>query len=236
VRLDRYLSEERLVPSRNKAAELIKSGMVCVNEKMVQKPSFEIVHGVDDVVVLAEKQYVSRAAHKLKDFLDHLGIDLHNDAVLDIGSSTGGFVQVALEYGAQTVTAVDIGSDQLHASLRGDNRIDLFEQTDIREFQSTKRFDLVTCDISFISVGMILEQIDRLAKERIIILFKPQFEVGKAVKRDRRGVVQDEHAVKKSMEDFLIACAQRGWHLIDERDSSVAGKEGNVERLYYFQK
>jgi len=221
--------------SRNKAQELIKRGYVKVNDKIIKKPSFAVEKN-DKVEVLQNDGYVSRAAYKLKNYLQKHSINFKNKTVLDIGSSTGGFTQVALEEGAKKVVSVDVGREQLHESLRGNSKIDLFENTDIREFSYPEKFDIVVSDVSFISLLKIIEKIDELSEDEIILLFKPQFEVGKDVKRDKRGVVTDNEAVQKAKENFEKECLNLGWELVRSEESSIKGKEGNTEFIYHFKK
>jgi len=233
LRLDSYLSE-RFGISRTKAQRFIQEGVVCVEGVCITKNSHEVVEG-SDVVLHVEKDYVSRAALKLLPFLQEAGISVAGKEALDIGSSTGGFTQVLLEMGAKHVTCVDVGSHQLHDSLRGDKRISLYEQTDIRNFES-EPFELVVSDVSFISLLKILDTIDTLAKDEIVLLFKPQFEVGRGVKRDKKGVIKDEKAVQKAMIGFEDACTLKGWKLLCKAPSKITGKDGNLEYCYYFKK
>ncbi|DAB29013.1 MAG TPA: TlyA family rRNA (cytidine-2'-O)-methyltransferase [Sulfurimonas sp. UBA12504] len=235
ARLDNYLVENGFCESRNKAQELIKEGFVCINDKEILKSSYQVeVH--DNVSVGEHKKYVSRSAHKLSTFLDAIEMDVKEKIALDIGSSTGGFTQVLLEYGAKEVSAVDVGRDQLHKNLRADNRVFSYESCDIREFVSEKNFDLIVSDVAFISLLYILDAVDRLASKDIILLFKPQFEVGKAVKRDNNGVVQDEKAIQNAMIKFEDACELKGWKLVKKLPSKLSGKEGNLEYCYYYKK
>lgn len=235
MRLDIYLHEKLGIQSRNKASELIKNGLVLVNEKIIEKPSFEIL-GDNKVKVIADDFYVSRAAFKLKYFLESINLPLKNKKVLDIGSSTGGFAQILLANDVASVTCIDVGSNQLHETLRNNPKIKLFENTDIRNFQSDEKFDVCTCDVSFISVTKIINDIDRLVSKDIIILFKPQFEVGANVKRDKHGVVTDENAITKSKAIFFSECSKLGWKLTLNAQSELKGKEGNIEEFYYFEK
>ncbi|WP_457744542.1 23S rRNA (cytidine-2'-O)-methyltransferase TlyA [Sulfurimonas sp.] len=235
MRLDNYLVENDFVESRNKAQTLVKEGLVLVGDKVIKKPSFQVEEG-DTVKVAEHKSYVSRAAFKLDAFLDELRLDVEGMVALDIGSSTGGFTQVLLERGVQEVSAVDVGRDQLHHSLRENSKVFVFEGCDIREFSSEKAFDLIVSDVAFISLLYILDDVDRLASKDIILLFKPQFEVGRQAKRDKNGVVLDLKAIDKAMVKFEDACRFKGWNLMKKSPSSLAGKEGNIEYCYYYEK
>ena len=236
MRLDRYIFEQALAQSRNKAAELIEEGSVWVNGNVEKKSAFEVKE-TDCVEVKKLHQYVSRAGLKLRGFLnENKTLHVRNKKVLDIGSSTGGFVQVWLEEGALSVTAVDVGSEQLHASLRDDTRLILHENTDIRSFVSPQTYDIVSCDVSFIGIEALLENINTLASHTIVILFKPQFEVGKEVKRTTKGVVKDSSAIIRAQHRFEAQAITLGWQLCVKSDSTLKGKEGNVETFYYFEK
>ncbi|RUM75385.1 MAG: TlyA family RNA methyltransferase, partial [Sulfurovum sp.] len=148
------------------------------------------------------------------------------------GSSTGGFVQILLENGVKSVTAVDVGSNQLHHSLRDNPKVEIFEETDIRDFQSDIAFDIVTCDVSFISILQIIEDIDRLSDSDMILLFKPQFEVGRGVKRDSRGVVVNLEAIAEAKCRFEEKAIELGWELCYSTPSKLSGKSGNIEYLF----
>ncbi|MCL4432760.1 MAG: TlyA family RNA methyltransferase [Epsilonproteobacteria bacterium] len=235
MRLDSYLVELGLVESRNKAQQLIKDHAVSVDGKIIDKVSFEADETMS-VTMADNAQYVSRAAIKLKGFLPFTQWDLTGLNALDIGSSTGGFTQVLLEEGVAHVTCVDVGSDQLHPSLRSDERVSVFENTDIRNFNPEKTYDIVTCDVAFIPLELVLESIDRLSARYVVILFKPQFQVGREVKRDKNGVVKDNSAIGKAMIKFEDTCSLLGWKLIAKEIAHIAGKEGNQETCYGFIK
>lgn len=231
-RLDSYLVEQGFVESRNKAAELIKAGAVEVNGFVTTKLSYKVEN---PNIVINEKIYISRAGKKLELFLDEINFCVTGRECLDVGSSTGGFVQVLLDGGAKEVVAVDVGKEQLHHSLKTNPKVISYEGCDIRDFKSEKKFDLVSCDLSFISLSYVLEPIFYYAKSEIIFLFKPQFEVGKEVKRDRKGVVKDRHAIEKVVREFETQVMKTG-KIIEKKESRLKGKEGNVEWFYLVKK
>ena len=234
TRLDQYLVDNKLVDSRNKAQQLIKDSKVSVNKKVITKASFKVS---DELIELDDEHvYVSRAAYKLKNFLPLLPFEVKGMHALDIGSSTGGFTEVLLMNGVASVTSVDVGSSQLHEKLLNDERVKSVENQDIRTFSTDNTFDLITCDVSFISLHHILDAINRLGSKYMILLFKPQFEVGKDVKRDKNGVVMDKKAISATMLKFEDTCALLGWDKVLMEASSITGKEGNIEYCYCYAK
>jgi len=234
MRLDQYLFKNSYVQSRNRAKELIQNGLVLVNNQKITKPSYNIEDAL--IQILSDKEFVSRAGKKLRAFLDSHHIDIKDRYCLDIGSSTGGFIEVLLDEGARMVDGVDVGKDQLHPKIRASNRVRSFQECDIREFESERVYDLITCDVSFVGISYILDTIDTLAQDDIIILFKPQFEVGKDVKRDKKGVVKDAKAIEDAKLSFIKSAEQTGWSLIHTKESQIRGKEGNIEIFYHFKK
>lgn len=227
MRLDVYLFENGFAKSRQKAQELIKLGAVYLNSQLCLKNSLEIMEQ-DRVEVKILKQWVARSAQKLDLFLQTQNIKIQNKRVLDIGSSTGGFAEVLLERGANEVVCVDVGDHQLHSTLRENPKIILYENQDIRTFFAPP-FELVVCDVSFISLRLIIAKIFELCSRECILLFKPQFEVGKAVKRNKKGVLQDKQSVEVALEGFLDLTQEIGFVLQDCQKSQVKGKNGNEE-------
>ncbi|HJE02498.1 MAG TPA: TlyA family RNA methyltransferase [Aliarcobacter thereius] len=236
MRLDLYLTKYFNIQSRNKALELIKSNKVKIDGKIVSKASFLIDESMK-IELLEENFYVSRAAYKLKYFLEefkNIEFDLKNKIALDIGSSTGGFTQILLENSVKKVFCVDVGSNQLHERVKKSDKIEFFENCDIRDFRSKISFDIITCDVSFISILNIIDAIYSLEFKNIIILFKPQFEVGTGVKRDKKGVVKDEKAKKLARDRFLAKTLKLNWILEKNSISKLEGKDGNSEEFFYF--
>jgi 23S rRNA (cytidine1920-2'-O)/16S rRNA (cytidine1409-2'-O)-methyltransferase len=237
MRLDLYLAKYYNIQSRNKANELIKNKKVKVNNKIITKPSFKINDKNINLEILEENVYVSRSALKLKYFLFELtDLVLENKIALDIGSSAGGFTQILLENKIKNITCVDVGSNQLHNLIKNDNRIIIKENQDIRDFKSDIKFDIVVCDVSFISIHNIIKSIDNLASKDIIILFKPQYEVGKNIKRNKNGVVQDKKAIQIQRDKFINKTLDLKWNLRHSSLSKISGKNGNIEELFYFTK
>lgn len=219
--------------SRNKANELIKGKKVTVEGKAVTKPSF-LVKKDDKIEIQKDELYVSRSAMKLKNYLLEHPTEIKNRTCLDVGSSTGGFTQVLLEHEPQSVTCVDTGKKQLHQDIKNNDKVIVYEECDIRDYKEDKRYDLIVSDVSFISLAKIIEKLDRLAKKQLILLFKPQFEVGMQAKRNKKGVVTDIEAIEEAMVFFEKETTTLGWKLIRKEKSSILGKEGNVEFIYEF--
>jgi len=234
MRLDKYLVEKGFFESRNRALDAIKRGKVFVNGE-VAKASYKCSDETN-IDIDQEKFYVSRAAKKLELFLEEYSMDLKDKNALDIGSSTGGFVQILLENEVASVACVDVGSNQLHHSLREQEKVAVFEETDIRIFEPSEHFELVTCDVSFISILQIIDDINRLSSKDMILLFKPQFEVGRAVKRDSRGVVVNLEAIAEAKEKFEAKTRELGWKMCYSSTSKLTGKSGNIEYIYHFRK
>ena len=231
MRLDEFLVKEKFVESRNKAKELIKNKKVKVDGKIVTKPSLNVDNPNIEIL---EKVYVSRAAWKLKNYLEKYNISFKDKSVIDVGSSTGGFSEVALEKGAKRVVCVDVGSNQLHKKLRENKKIEVYENTDIRDFESDKKFDILVSDVSFISLLKIFDKLATLSDE-MILLFKPQFEVGVEAKRDKRGVVVDKDAIIKARENFE-KYINKDFEILRSEESSIKGKEGNIEYIYHLRR
>lgn len=230
-RLDILLAERKLVVSRSQAESYVRMGKVTVNGKVVTKPGFAV--GESDVIKLnADEQYVSRAALKLKSADAAFHIDWKNKTVLDVGSSTGGFTQYALQHGAAKVFAVDVGTDQLHPSLRSDGRIELHEKTDIRDFTTDENIDIVVGDVSFISLREILPHVVSIIRPStmVIAMVKPQFEAGHSDVK-HKGVIKNDRMRRDILKDFEN-WAQKLFKIVDKKDSEVAGSKGNVERFY----
>jgi 23S rRNA (cytidine1920-2'-O)/16S rRNA (cytidine1409-2'-O)-methyltransferase len=232
-RLDRELTQRAIVTSRSQAENYIKLGVVLVNKKIVKKPSFAVSD--DDVLQLVSEQYVSRAALKLASIAEQFSLDFRDTTVLDVGSSTGGFTDYALQHGAKKVVAVDVGTNQLHPSLRVNPKVELHEKTDIRDFSSQQKFSYIVADVSFISLTKILPSLKSFSTKQteLIMMCKPQFEAG----RDQinKGIVKNSAIRRSVLKDFEAWLLGNGFKIVDKADSHVAGTKGNVERFYKLQ-
>jgi 23S rRNA (cytidine1920-2'-O)/16S rRNA (cytidine1409-2'-O)-methyltransferase len=232
-RIDRLLVERGLFDSRAKAQAAIEAGLVHAGDALVRKASEEIA--VDAPLhASAAHPYVSRGGVKLATALDHFGFDPKGRICLDVGASTGGFTQVLLERGAKRVIAVDVGRGQLHASLRARPQVVSMEETDIRTLSPARLVevpDLVTIDVSFISLKLVLPATLALAKApvQLITLIKPQFEAGRAAAK--KGVVRDADVHAAVCADIAAFVASLGWRVLGVIPSPIAGGDGNAEFL-----
>lgn len=230
MRLDQYIATTYAF-TRNKAQALISAGLVSVNEKTITRTSYE-VSGEEDFLIQVDKriQWVSRSAGKLDGFFREIGvIEIDWKNCLDIGSSTGGFTQILLERWAHHIDAVDVGTDQLHETIKKNPRVTSYEQMDIRKF-SPKQYDIIVCDVSFISLRDIIPELERFAgiDTEIFLLFKPQFEVGREHLR-KTGVPKDKKIVEQKLGEFELFLVEQGFHLIKKSPATVIGEAGNEE-------
>ena len=233
LRADRLLVERGLFESRAKAQAAIEAGHVTANDALVRKPSEEIP--VDAALsASAAHPYVSRGGVKLSAALDHFGFDPQNRVCLDVGASTGGFTQVLLERGARRIYAVDVGHGQLHNSLLVRPEIVSLEATDIRALSRARLDvppDLVTIDVSFISLKLVLPSVSPLAttSAQLVALIKPQFEAGRSAVK--KGIVRDSALHAAVCDDMAKFAASLGWHVLGVIPSPIEGGDGNAEFL-----
>ena len=231
ARLDTELAKRGLTQSRSQAENLIRLGQIEVDGRIASKPGQPV--GPDSIIkLLASERYVSRAGLKLASVAANFKIDFTDKVVLDIGSSTGGFTDYALQHGASKVISVDVGTDQLHPSLRSDERIELHEKTDIRDFVTDQTIDIIVGDVSFISLREILPHVAKNLMQpstQLVAMVKPQFEAGRG--QVNKGVIKNDKVRRQILADFE-EWSQRYFVVRDKRDSDVAGQKGNVERFY----
>lgn len=240
ARLDQALVARGLMPSRARAQAEIAAGTVLVNGTVVQKAAAKISE--TDVLTLSAPSipYVSRAGLKLAGALDVFDVKVQGRQALDLGASTGGFVEVLLAHGAAHVVAVDVGHGQLHEKVASDARVSNLEGTDARNLAADMlpyAPDLITTDMSFISLTKALQPALDLAAPGadLIALVKPQFEVGRA-NIGRGGIVKDEAARQKALSDVRGWIEQQGWSVAGTADSPIKGSDGNAEFLLHARK
>lgn len=230
-RLDIELTVRGLTTSRSQAESWVKLGKVTVDGQIAKK-SGQFVRTDADIRLTAKEQYVSRAGLKLASVAQLLGVDFRGKTVLDVGSSTGGFTDYAIRHGASKVWAVDVGTEQLHPSLRGNSAIELHEKTDIRDFYLETKPNIVVMDVSFISLREILPHIARDLSNKetqIVAMVKPQFEAGR--EQVNKGVIKNDSVRRQILKEFETWSRQY-FVIVDKRDSEVAGSKGNRERFY----
>ena len=235
IRLDNLLVDRKMVNSRSQAESYIKLGKVTVDGIKRTKPGF-FVDVNSELKILQQVQYVSRAGLKLESVAKKMRIDFRNKTVLDVGSSTGGFTDYSLKNGANKVVAVDVGTDQLHPKLRLNKKVELHEKTDIRNFKTDQKIDVVVIDVSFISIKEILPSVVNLSDKntKIVAMVKPQFEAGR--NGTVNGVVKNNSYRRKILQDFENWCRSNNLYIENKRDSEVKGTKGNQERFYILRK
>ncbi|HUE81879.1 MAG TPA: TlyA family RNA methyltransferase [Pyrinomonadaceae bacterium] len=242
-RIDKLLVERGLVESRTKAQALVMAGRVLVNDQLVSKPSelylpdaFIRLKGADDPA----SRYVSRGGLKLEAALAQFQIKVDGLICLDVGSSTGGFTDCLLQQGARRVVAVDVGHNQLDWRLRNDPRVEIREGINARHLRAAEfadRFDLIVMDLAFISATKVLPAVVPLAKESgyLIVLIKPQFEVGRR-EVGKGGIVREPEKHARVIENVNRAAAGLDLELKGLMESPITGAEGNVEFLAFYQR
>lgn len=250
-RLDHLLVQKKLVPTRSQAESYIRLGQVKVDGKVIKKPGYFVAEA-SNIKFGAKEQYVSRAALKLASVTATLGLDFKGKTVLDVGSSTGGFTDYALQHGAVKSFAVDVGTNQLHPRLREDSRVEVHEKTNILDFRLSimdysresegevsiinnqkSIISIILIDVSFTSLRNILPHIrDHLATKdtQIVAMLKPQFEAGKD--QLNKGVVKNSAQRREILQKFEQWAKANGFVILKKSDSAVAGEKGNLERFY----
>ncbi len=240
IRLDLQLLNKNLVPSRSKANELIRNGKVMVNHKIILKPAFEVDES--DNISIEENEilkYVSRGGLKLEKAIQFFHLSLKDLVVLDIGASTGGFTDCALKHGVKKVYSIDVGVNQLHSSLRNHPQVISIENLNFKDISKTlisDKIDLYVCDVSFISIETILLKLKEFDENfTIIILYKPQFEVGKN-NINKNGVVKNKKVLIDTMTQFIDFLSRMNIGIVNATYSPILGqKEGNIEFLFYLK-
>ena len=237
MRLDQKASE-LFQKSRSSCHDLIKRGLISVNGKTIKKPSTE-VNDFDKIELLSQHSYVSRGGEKLSGVLGALSLPLQGLRGLDVGASTGGFTDCLLQFGVKSMVCVDVGHHQLHESLLNHPQVENFEGTSISDFrnQCTETFDIIVMDVSFTSILNVFDDLVPLAhpKTWLILLFKPQFEIG-ARYLNKSGLVKSSRQAMQIQQHIIQTIVSKGYRLHLSIDSLLKGKEGNQEIFLIFQK
>lgn len=243
MRIDVFLTENGIVPSRSRAKELLQKGAIRLCGKVVTKPSYEVPESLTPAEVQIdedENKYVGRGGYKLEAALNTFCVDVNGKVALDIGASTGGFTDCLLKNGAKKVYAIDSGTAQLHKSLFDDERVVSIENYNAR-YLDKKDFsdviDLVTIDVSFISQTLIIPKIAEILPvgASFISLIKPQFEVGRNC-IGKKGIVKDEKARNSAVKKVCDFACSVGFDLVALTQSPIYGGDGNIEFLAYFKR
>ena len=231
MRLDQYLLVNGYFDSREKAKQAIEAGLVTVNNILVKKASKKINNESEININNEEKTFVSRSANKLKAAIERFKISVKDKLCLDIGSSTGGFTEYLLDQGAKIVYSVDVGENQMHSKISSNERVKLFENTDIRDFSLEEKLDLIVVDVSFISIRKIINKIKGLSNTNtnVLILYKPQFEVGKEFLK--KGICKHPN-VEELIQNFIN---EESLNLEKFIKVPLKGKMGNQEYFLWLK-
>lgn len=237
LRLDKLLATREPEITRNKIQAYIAEGKVRVAKEVVTKPSFLVDEADEIELILDGNEFVSRAAHKLDYALDEYAIDVENKVCLDLGASTGGFTEVLLRRGAAKVYALDVGSMQLAPDLRENARVVVMENQNARYIDCSyfgNEIDFISCDLSFISLKLIIPAISKTLKPagEAVVLIKPQFEVG-SQNLSKKGLVKDERAALKAVDEIAAVFQTEGFEVVGCLPSPIKGSSGNQEYLMY---
>ncbi len=238
VRIDVYLVENGFFETREKAKRSIMAGIVLVNNQPVHKAGENFKEeDIKEVRIKGDVcPYVSRGGLKLEKAIKRWNLNFTNKEMLDVGSSTGGFTDCALQNGAKHVSALDVGTNQLVYKLRVDERVSVFEKTNFRTIPDdffAKKFNFITMDVSFISTALLMENVAKNLCDdgKFICLIKPQFEAGKDEKRNNKGVITDRHVHHQVIKQFIENAKENGLFLNKLTTSPIKGGSGNREFL-----
>lgn len=234
-RLDVLVQERHPELSRTQIQSLIMQGKVTVAGRPAVKPGQQFAEDAVIELSLKEQKYVSRAGYKLEKALDHFNIDVHGLVVLDAGLSTGGFTDCLLQRGAAKVYGVDVGYGQVHEKIRKDPRVVVIERTNLRHLEQLPELvDLVTLDLSFISLLKVIDAVKKLMKPtgQLIALIKPQFEAGKE-QVGPGGIIKDPKVHAEVIERTKKGLEQAGFSCSEVIESPIEGSSGNKEFLIY---
>ena len=239
TRIDIELVKRGIFETRNKAQNEIKNKIIFCNNICITKLSFDVTD-TDIIEIKGEKlKYVSRGGLKLEKAIKEFNIDLKNKILIDIGSSTGGFSDVAIQNDIKKIYAIDVGTDQFDKTLRLNNKINLYENTDFRNIDNNVINDanIASIDVSFISVTKLTSKLKELTNlKEIICLIKPQFECGKEVSDKYKGVPLNKEVHKSVIENVIKSFKDNNYYINSLTSSPIKGGNGNIEYLAYFKR
>lgn len=240
MRLDQLLTQRGLFPSREQARRAVMAGTIEVDGRRVDKPGTPTAEDARVTLLAPREPYVSRGGRKLAAALDHFDVDPEGWVCLDAGASTGGFTDCLLQRGAKRVYAFDVGYGQLDFGLRQDPRVVVRERVNVRHLRPDdlpERCDLVTVDVSFISLTKVVPALlEHLKVDGLLLpLIKPQFEAGRRLV-GKGGIVRDPEVRREVVERRVIELCGLGLEVLGTVDSAVAGMNGNREAFALFLK
>ncbi len=222
--------------SRQQIQSWIMQGKVRVDNAVINKPGAQVAPDVVLELLVEQPKYVSRAGLKLEKALEHFGIDVTGLVALDAGISTGGFTDCLLQHGIKKVYGVDVGYGQVHEKVSSNSQVEIIERTNLRNLETVgERVDLVTLDLSFISLLKVMEAVVRLLKQdgRLVVLIKPQFEAGKH-QVGKGGIIKDPAVHQQVVDTVTKGIEQHGFTCVGVIESPIFGGDGNKEFLAYF--
>lgn len=239
TRIDIELVKRGIFETRNKAQNEIKNKIIFCNNICITKPSFDVTD-TDIIEIKGEKlKYVSRGGLKLEKAIKEFNINLNDKILIDIGSSTGGFSDCAIQNGIKKVYAIDVGTNQFDKNLRQNNKINLYENTDFRNIDNNIINDanIASIDVSFISVTKLTNKLKELTNlKEIICLIKPQFECGKELSDKYRGVPLNKEVHSTVINKVIESFKENDYYINNLTSSPIKGCNGNIEYLAYFKR
>ncbi len=233
MRLDKYLVENGYFETRHQAQNAIKDGHVTIDSRVVMKPAFKVTKTHQIELLSTVNPYVSRGGLKLQTAIELFDLDVRNKAILDIGASHGGFTDCLLNHGAQAVLAIDVGRDQLHASLRKDERVTLMEETNFLSLSETKikAFDAAVMDVSFTSSIPLITYLFSIKPMPLVVLIKPQFEQNA---NTHKGMIKHRRVHVNILNHYIETLAKQEIFIQKLIPSPIRGSGGEIEFLGYF--
>lgn len=239
TRIDIELVKRGIFETRNKAQNEIKNKIVYCNNVCITKPAFDVTEA-DIIEIKGEKlKYVSRGGLKLEKAIKEFKVDLKDKTLIDVGSSTGGFSDCAIQNGIKKVYAIDVGTDQFDKNLRQNNKVNLYENTDFRNIDNNIINDanIASIDVSFISVTKLTNKLKELINlKEIICLIKPQFECGKELSDKYRGVPLNKEVHSTVINKVIESFKENDYYINSLTSSPIKGGNGNIEYLAYFKR